>query len=71
MKKWEYKVFFTFDVPYKEREKGIVREDVENYLNDLGDGGWEIVNIDISSYKERGLSMVGVAKREKENREVN
>lgn len=41
--------------------------DIEDYLNRLGDDGWEIVNLDfreLSSHRE----FVGVAKRPKDER---
>ena len=64
MKKWEYRIVDSKDVPRGGIFKGRSRESLERYLNELGDQGWEIVNIDSLELDGRA-SFVGVAKREK------
>lgn len=64
MKRWEYKIVDSKDVPAPGVFKGRSREALEAYLNDLGAEGWEIINID-SLELERRTEFVGVAKREK------
>ena len=49
------------DIPssmFKQR----TREAVEEYLNGLGDEGWEVVNVDFVEWDGPG-SFVGIAKR--------
>ena len=66
MKKWEYKIVNSKDVSRKGVFRGRNREELEEYLNNLGEDGWEIVNID--SHKLEGrTSFVGLAKREKQS----
>ena len=43
---------------------GKSRESMEEYLNEIGSEGWEIVNLDFVELENRS-SFVGVAKREK------
>lgn len=63
MKKWEYRVVDSRDIPKNGRFEGKNRQDVELYLNKLGREGWEIVNIDFRDFDER-FEFSGVAKRE-------
>lgn len=64
MRRWEYRMVDSKDVPSQGVFKGRSREALEKYLNDLGAEGWEIVNID--SYElEARTEFVGLAKREK------
>ena len=63
MKKWQYRIVDTKEVPGGGVFKGKSREAVEAYLNDLGEQGWEIVNIDSLELEGR-MEFVGVAKRE-------
>ncbi|MCY4507973.1 MAG: hypothetical protein OXG35_13600 [Acidobacteria bacterium] len=45
--------------------KGKERSDVEAYLNDLGNEGWELVNLDFRELDNR-FECTGVAKRERD-----
>jgi hypothetical protein len=65
MKRWEYKVIDTNDVPRRDLFKGKNREDVEAFLNKLGDQGWEIVCLDAVEFHGSYLSLLGIAKRER------
>lgn len=64
MKKWEYKVLDSKDIPRAGLLKGRDRPGVENYLNGLGSEGWELVNIDFRELEGR-FEFTAVAKREK------
>lgn len=64
MKKWEYRMVDSADVEGGSFVMGKSRESIEEYLNDLGTEGWEIVNLDFVELENRS-SFVGVAKREK------
>jgi hypothetical protein len=63
MKKWEYKIVDSKDVPGGGVFKGKDRGDVEVYLNQLGADGWEIINLDFQELGNR-FEFSGVAKRE-------
>ncbi|WP_281558149.1 DUF4177 domain-containing protein [Thalassomonas sp. RHCl1] len=63
MKKFEYKIVDSKDVETAGLFKGRKREDVENYLNALGNEGWELVNVDFREL-EGGLEFAGVMKKE-------
>ena len=65
MKKWEYKIIDTKDVPGSGILKGRSRVAIEAYLNELGGQGWEIVNLDALELQGHRLTFLGVAKREK------
>ena len=64
MKKWEYRIVDARDTPkagpFKDRE----RETVVAYLNELGEEGWEIINLDFKGMLEGRFEFSGVAKRE-------
>jgi len=64
MKKWEYKIIDTDDVPGSVIFKGRSRDAIEAHLNQLGEQGWEIVSLDALDWKLQ-LAFLGVAKREK------
>lgn len=64
MKKWEYKILDSSDVPRAGFLKGRDRSDVEKFLNSLGREGWELVNIDFRELEGR-FEFTGVAKRAK------
>ena len=64
MKKWEYKVLDSKDIPRAGILKGRDRSGVEKYLNGLGREGWELVNIDFREFEGR-FEFTAVAKREK------
>jgi hypothetical protein len=63
MKKYQYKVVDTRDVESAGLFKGRQRSDVEEYLNLLGDEGWELVNVDFREL-EGGLEFAGIMKKE-------
>ena len=63
MKKWEYKIVDSKDVPRAGVLKGKSREAIEAYLNRIGADGWEVVNIDLLELEGR-TDFVGAAKRE-------
>ncbi len=65
MKKWEYRIIDTEAVPGGGVFKGESRQAVEAYLNELGQQGWEVVNIDVLELEGR-MEFVGVAKREQQ-----
>ncbi|MCC5849785.1 MAG: DUF4177 domain-containing protein [Verrucomicrobia bacterium] len=64
MRKWEYKIVDSNDVPSDGVFKGRNRAALEAYLNQLGAEGWELVNIDFLELEGR-REFVGVAKRER------
>ena len=64
MKKWEYRIIDSKDISREGIFKGRSREKIEEYLNRLGEEGWEIINIDGYELESR-TSFIGVAKREK------
>ena len=63
MKKWEYKVVDSKDVPRAGVLKGRDRAAIESYLNRFGADGWELVNMDLLQLEGR-TDFVGWAKRE-------
>jgi hypothetical protein len=63
MRTWEYRIIDSHDVPGEGMLKGKSREALEAYLNQLGEDGWEVVNIDFNELEGR-RSFVGIAKRE-------
>ena len=65
MKKWEYRIIDTKDVPGGGILTGKSRDSIEDYLNELGGQGWEIVNLDALEWQGHHLTFLGVAKREK------
>lgn len=64
MNKWEYKIIDSKDVSREGIFKGRSREKIEKCLNNLGEEGWEIINIDSHELEGR-TSFIGLAKREK------
>lgn len=63
MKKYKFKIVDTRDVESAGLFKGRKREDIETYLNSLGDRGWELVNVDFREL-EGGLEFAGIMKQE-------
>jgi len=64
MKKWEYLIVDAKNVDGGNLFKGKTLDDVQDYMNELGKNGWEIINI---QFRENSLSRMdfsGVAKRE-------
>jgi len=64
MRTWEYRIIDSNDVKSEGLLKGRSRTSLEAYLNELGDEGWEIVNLDWRELESR-MSFSGLAKREK------
>lgn len=64
MKKWEYMIVDSQEIPGGGIFKGKDRSDINNFLNKLGEEGWEIINLDFREL-ERRSEFTGVAKREK------
>ena len=70
MKKWEYRIIDTYEVPgYPAFLSGIFkvksRQAIEAYLNALGEQGWEIVSFDALEWRSC-MAFRGVAKRERQ-----
>jgi hypothetical protein len=64
MKKWEYRIIDTEEVPGTGLFKARSRQAIEAYLNGLGEQVWEIVNFDALEW--RGcMAFRGVARRER------
>ena len=64
MKTWEYKIVDSNDVPGRGIFRGKDRSEVEQYLNEFGQEGWEIINLDFHEFDNR-MSFCGIAKRER------
>lgn len=62
MTRWEYRVLDSTDVARPGRLKSRDRAGVEAYLNELGQDGWEIINMDFRELEGR-MEFSGVAKR--------
>jgi hypothetical protein len=62
MTKFEYKMIDTKDVATAGVFKGRKRSDIEDYLNELGNEGWELVNVDYREL-EGGTEFAGIMKR--------
>ncbi len=63
MSKWEYLIVDSKDVPAGGFFRGKDRSEVDDYLNRLGQDGWEIVNLDFRELEGR-FEFTGVAKRQ-------
>jgi len=63
MQKFEYKMVDTRDVESAGLFKGRQRVDIESYLNELGQQGWELVNVDFREL-EGHTEFAGIMKRE-------
>ena len=63
MNKYEYKIVDTRDIETGGISKSRKREDIEQYLCELGVEGWELVNVDFREL-EGGQEFAGVMKRE-------
>lgn len=68
MTKWEYKLIDSKKL--SEAEKGLFKqtkvtlEEAENYLNKLGEEGWEVIDLDFDFLIHNTGAFVGVAKRQ-------
>ena len=63
MAKFEYKLIDTKEVKSAGVFKGRQQEDIEAYLNELGQQGWELVNVDFREL-EGSREFSGIMKRE-------
>ena len=63
MAKWEYKILSSEDLKTRGFLGYVKIERVEEYLNELGFDGWEVVNLDFFENLPHG-AFLGVAKRE-------
>ena len=63
MKTYSYKMIDSRDVESAGLFKGRKREDIEAYLNGLGEQGWELVNVDFREL-EGGLEFAGIMKKQ-------
>jgi hypothetical protein len=61
--RWEYKIVDSHDAPSGGMFKDKSRAQIEGYLADLGQDGWEIISLSIEE-KEGRFSLLGLAKRE-------
>ena len=63
MTKWEYKFLSSADL---ERRGFLIKtldpEEIEKYLNSIGDEGWEIINVDFIDTNAY-IDFRGIAKR--------
>ena len=63
MKKWQYRVLDSKEASGGGFFGGKARADIETYLNELGEQGWEIINLDFRELDNR-FEFTGVAKKE-------
>ena len=59
---WEYRLVDSGDVEHGNFLEGASRGKIEEYLNQLGAEGWEIINLDFVETESRS-PFIGVAKR--------
>lgn len=62
-KQWEYRVVTSHEIEDKDWDGEYSVEEVTAYLNQLGEEGWEIINLDLTEVEKR-YNFFGVAKRE-------
>jgi len=65
-KKWEYRIVDSHEIPGVDYTDVRRKQDLQNYLNRLGQEGWEIINLDLTENQEF-YNFFGVAKRELES----
>ena len=63
MKKWEYIIVDSKNIHSGNVFKGKSMENVQDYLNELGRNGWEVINLNFRDALTR-MEFSGVAKRE-------
>ncbi len=63
MTKWAYKIIDSRDVEREGFFKGRERSKLEEYLNKLGEEGWEVINLDFSDLSDDAGRFYGVAKK--------
>ncbi len=62
MDDWEYKILDSKDISGS-FVFGKTHEHVEEYLNELGSAGWEIISLDFREVSSTRMDFLGVAKR--------
>jgi hypothetical protein len=62
-KKWEYCIVDSHEVPGVNFTDKRSKQDIADYLNRLGQEGWEIINLDMTE-NQVFYNFFGVAKRE-------
>lgn len=62
-KKWEYRIVDSHEVPGVNFTDKRSKQDIADYLNQLGEEGWEIINLDMTE-NQAFYNFFGVAKRE-------
>ncbi len=62
MTKWEYKIIAAEDIYSGGLFKGTPRSKIEAYFNELGQDGWEIIDINFEDAYELAV-FTGLAKR--------
>lgn len=65
MHKWEYKLIDSRNLSKITLLKGRSVDKAEDYLNALGDEGWEIINLVYDGLQHDTATFVGIAKRKK------
>lgn len=69
MIKWEYMLIDSKNLPEAERgvfkQSKVTLKEAEEYLNKLGEDGWEIIDLDFDFLIHDTGAFVGVAKRQK------
>ncbi len=67
MQKWEYKIIDTKKLAEAKwfKSNRVSAEDAQAYLNQLGEEGWEILDIDFDGIINDTRSFAGIAKRPK------
>ena len=68
MKKWEYKVLDSKNIPRAGILKGRDRSGVEKYLNNLGREGWELSILTSGNWRAASSSRVWPRERQVGNR---
>lgn len=69
MDKWEYLLMDSKKLESAQggffSQKKVTLDEAQNYLNHLGDEGWEIIDLDFDFLVHDTGAFVGVAKRKK------
>ncbi|HEX9985563.1 MAG TPA: DUF4177 domain-containing protein [Thermoanaerobaculia bacterium] len=63
---WEYEFFSTMDLPEQGWFKRPNRDDVRDYLNKLGQDGWEVINVVFAVAYGPDYHMRAILKRRKQ-----